>query len=487
MRYWFILRVVGALLFGLGLSMFVAIPVSLYYDDGALYPILLAGGLTSLVGLVVFLLIKKREEHLHYLSHKEGLAITGLIWLLAGFFGGLPYFFSETFPSFTDCIFESVSGFTTTGATILTNIEAIPKGLLFWRALTHWFGGMGIIVISLAVLPLLGIGGMQLYKAEVPSPTPDKLKPRIKDTARVLWQVYLIFTTILVVLLLLGGMNLFDALCHAFSTVSTGGFSTRNSSLEGFSPFVQWVTTIFMLMSAVNFSLYYHVLRGKPKVLLQNSELKFFLSAFFIAGILVSVAVAINNSAAWEGDVHTSIRYSLLSVASMMTSSGFSVHDYLLWPPLAQCMIMFLMFMGGCAGSTAGGIKALRVELLLRHCGREIKRIIHPRAVVHVKFGGQPVPEEVLSGLWGFLALWLSILFLSTLFICASGVELGTSLSAAFSCINNVGPTFGELGPMETFGTLPIFSKWVLMLCMVLGRLEIYAILLLFVPAFYRP
>ncbi len=482
MRWRYIAHIIGALIICVGLCMIFPIFFSLYYREGGLIPLIQSMGLTLGVGFVLFMGFRKVDKT-QPMNHREGMAITSLGWAAAGIFGALPFFFSGQFGGLTNSVFESFSGFTTTGSSILSNIEDVSKGLLFWRSLTHWLGGMGIIVLSLAILPFLGVGGMQLYKAEVPGPIPDKLKPRIKDTAMVLWKVYLLISAVLTVLLMLGGMDLFDALCHTFGTMATGGFSTKNASIAYYqSAYIQYVITLFMLVAGINFSLHFRMLQGRPLVLWRDPECRTFLVIFSAISVLITGCIV----AAKLESVPAGFRLASFQVASILTTTGYATADYEIWPPLTQCLLLFCMFVGGCAGSTGGGMKVMRVMLLAKSSYKELLRLIHPRAVFHVKFGKRVVPADVLSGVWGFFVLWLALFFAGVLAVSATGVDVLTSFGAALACIGNIGPGVGLVGPTENYGFMPEFAKWVLVVLMVLGRLEIYTIMVLFVPEFWR-
>jgi trk system potassium uptake protein TrkH len=462
--------------------MALALGWSLYDADTGTGPLGLSMGLTLAVGLGLLVLF--RDSRAAPMTHREGMAIVAVGWVAAAFAGALPFWFAGTFGgSFTDCLFESMSGFTTTGASVLTNIEVVPRGLLFWRSLTHWLGGMGIIVLSLAILPFLGVGGMQLYRAEVPGPVPDKLKPRIKDTAMLLWKVYLLFTVVLAALLWAGGMDLFESLCHTFGTMATGGFSTRNASVAAYdSVYIDVVITVFMLLAGLNFTLHYHALRGRPGVALRDPELRFFLFVFAVATLW----------SAWDilGTSYDSfaqaLRYSAFQVASILTTTGFATADYELWTPLPQSLLLLLMFLGGSAGSTSGGIKCMRIMILLKHAYDELYRLIHPRAVSRIKLGGRPVNQDVLGSVAAFFLLFLALFLAAWLAVAAMGVDLLTSFSSVAACMGNIGPGLGGVGPTDNYAWLPGAAKWVLVLCMLLGRLEIYTVLILFVPEFWR-
>jgi trk system potassium uptake protein TrkH len=411
------------------------------------------------------------------------MAVVALGWTAAGIFGALPFYLGGVFDGFSDALFESLSGFTTTGASVLTEIEILPRGLLFWRSLTHWLGGMGIIVLSLAILPLLGIGGMQLYKAEVPGPVPDKLTPRIKDTAMILWTVYVLFSLLETVFLMFGGMDLFEALCHTFGTMATGGFSTRNASIGSFnSPYTDTVIMVFMLFAGINFSLHYQFLKGNPLAFWRNAEFRFFIGAV----IVFSVLVTLNLYGPVYETLAESLRYGTFQVLSIITTTGYATADFELWPSLSQSILLFCMFLGASAGSTGGGMKCLRIMLLLKHSYNQLLSLIHPRAVTQVKLGGRPISEEVLHSIWGYFMFYLGLFILSAFLLAAMEVDLVTSFAAVAASIGNIGPGIGLVGPMDNYAHIPLLGKWLLMLCMLLGRLEIYTVLVLFVPEFWR-
>lgn len=481
MRGRYVLHLVGAILVCVSLTMLAALGVSFHYDDAGLAPLFKAVVVSLACGAGMYFLWRERAGQA--MNHREGMAVVALGWAAAGVAGALPFWFADMLPTFSDCVFESVSGFTTTGASVLTNIEAAPRGLLFWRSLTHWLGGMGIIVLSLAILPFLGVGGMQLYKAEVPGPAPDKLKPRIKDTAMLLWKVYLLFTVIQTVLLLFGGMDLFDALCHTFGTMATGGFSTRNVSVGHYdSVYIDVVITVFMLLAGMNFSLHYHLLRGRPGNMWRDGEWRFFMAVFGAFTLVSTLALwGKNYDSFW-----VSLRHGSFQVASILTTTGFATQDYELWPSLPQNLLLLCMFLGGCAGSTGGGMKCMRILLLLKHTFLEIRRLIHPRAVMRVKLGGKNVPPDVIGSITGFFLLYLGLFIVSSFALAAMGVDVVSSFAAVTACIGNIGPGIGSVGPTDNYAHIPLLGKWVLTLCMLLGRLEIYTIIVLFVPEYWR-
>lgn len=480
MRWSLALHVTGLILLCIGLCMFPALACGLYYGDSSVAPLFLALCTTVLTGCF-FMFLFPRPKPLT-INHREGMVIVTLGWLGCGVFGGLPFFLGG-FPTYTDAVFEAVSGFTTTGASILANIEAYPKGILFWRSLTHWIGGMGIIVFAVAILPFLGVGGMQLFKAEVPGPVADKLQPRIKDTAMCLWKVYVFLSVAQTVLLLLGGMDLFESLCHTFGTMGTGGFSTRNTSVAAFdSEYIDYVISIFMLVAAMNFALHFQVFRGKPLALWRDPESRFFAVVVLVVTACIAVFIQGEQYPSWS----EAVRYSLFQVASIISTTGFVTADYERWAPLTQGLLLLCMFIGGCAGSTAGGIKCMRIMLLGKHAYRELLRLIHPRAVIPLKYGPKLVKDEVMTSIVGFFMLYVVSFVLSSLALTALNLDVVTAFTAVVACIGNVGPGLGEVGPVDNYSGLPLAGKWILTFCMLLGRLEIYTILVLCIPEFWR-
>lgn len=484
MRWQYVLHVIGALIACVGITMALPIVWGLYYQDGTAAPMALSMLITLISGGLLFFIFKDSQTAKTAMTHREGMAIVALGWFAAGVFGGLPFYLGGTFETVVDCVFESLSGFSTTGSSVLTDIEAVPRGILFWRSLTHWLGGMGIIVLSLAILPFLGVGGMQLYKAEVPGPAPDKLKPRIKDTAMTLWKVYVLFSVVETVLLMFGGMDFFDALCHTFGTMATGGFSTKNISVAAFnSAYIDWVITIFMFIAGVNFSLHYLLLKWKPSAMFKDPEFRVFTGMVLVFVLVITIVVYAGGN---YDNVSDSLRYTAFQVAAILTTTGFATADYELWPGIAQAILLFCMFVGGCAGSTGGGMKVMRIMLLIKHSYHELFRLIHPRAVNRVKMGKTVVQDDVMSGVWGFFILWIGLFVLAAFVVAGTGVDVVTSFAASLACIGNIGPGIGGVGPTDNFAWLPDTAKWTLTFCMVLGRLEIYTVLILFIPEFWR-
>jgi trk system potassium uptake protein TrkH len=469
------------LTFFLGLTMVFPLLFGLYYQDESVLPLLKSIAVTLGTGLVIYLVFRSAKGEV--MSHREGMGVVAIGWTAAGLFGALPYYCGGVFSTFADAFFESVSGFTTTGASVLINIEIVPRGLLFWRSLTHWLGGMGIIVLSLAILPFLGVGGMQLYKAEVPGPAPDKLKPRIRDTAMVLWKVYVLFSAAETLLLMLGGMDLFQALCHTFGTMATGGFSTRQASIGSYhSPYIDTVIILFMLFAGINFSLHYQFLKGDLRAFWRNPEFRFFMGAV----VVFVFAVSSNVYHTVYETCSDAIRFGAFQVISIITTTGYTTADFEKWPSLSQNILLLCMFLGASAGSTGGGMKCLRIMLLLKHSYKQLFSLIHPRAVTQVKLGGRPVSDEILHSIWGYFMLYIGLFVLSSILLAAMGVDVATSFAAVAATIGNIGPGLGMVGPTDNYAHIPILGKWLLIVCMLLGRLEIYTILILFVPEFWR-
>jgi len=480
MRWRYILCFVGILSIFLGLTMIIPLICSFLYQDNTSRPILISAAITETIGLLLFYGFRIQDND--HISPREGIAIVAMGWIAASFFSALPFYFGHAFDTFTDAFFESVSGITTTGASVMTNIEAVPYSLLLWRSFIQWLGGMGIIVLSLAILPLLGVGGMQMYKAEVPSPVPDKLKPRIRDTAMILWKVYAVITLAEVFFLLFGGMSLYDALNHAFTTMPTGGFSTKNTSITHFdSIYIETVITVFMLLAGINFSLHYQALLGKPITFWKDSECRFFLS--FV--LIITIIVTINIYPVYES-LGTAFRYASFQVVSIVTTTGYGSADYELWPSMTQIILLLCMFIGASAGSTGGGMKCLRVMIYFKYCYKELISLIHPRAVRQIKVNFKPVSSEVVSSVLGFLGLFVGVFAISSVMLASMGVDLVTSFSAVASAIGNIGPGLGTVGPTDNYASLPALGKWLLVWCMLLGRLEIYTIIILMLPEFWR-
>ena len=470
------LRLLGGLLVFLAAAM--ALPLPFAFTDGTTLAFLLSIAASGGAGMILLLAFPVRGE----IGVREGFGIVTLAWLSFSVFGALPFVISGAIPGPIDAVFESMSGFTTTGATVITDLAPVPDAILFWRALTHWLGGMGIIVLSLAILPLLGVGGMQLFQAEVPGPTADKLAPRIQDTAKALWGAYVLLTAVQTVLLLFGGMNLHEALCHAFATMATGGFSTENASVGAWGPYVHWVITLFMFLAGVNFAFHYAALfRRSPSTYLKSEELRLFAFIVLAATGLTAGWNAFSGQAL--GDA---VRDAAFTVVSIVTTTGFATADYELWPAFPLAVIVALMLIGGCAGSTGGGVKVVRVLLVLKHAGLQLQRLIHPREVRLLKFDDHVVPVEITRSVLAFVILYSSLFVAGSLAMAACGLDLLTAAGSSIACLGNIGPAVGGVGPTDNYAFIPAAGKVVLIFLMLLGRLEVYTVLVLALPSFWR-
>lgn len=481
MHWRHVLKVVGVLTVALAGTMLIPLLVGVFHHDRSVLPFGTALAATLAGGMALYLI--GRTDRTEFVSQREGMAIVALGWTVAGFFGALPFYFEGEFPTFVDAFFESVSGFTTTGASVLTDIESVSKGLLLWRSLIQWLGGMGIIVLGIAILPFLGVGGMQLYKAEVPTPVPDKLQPRIRDTALILWKVYALITVAEVLALWAGGMSLYDAVNHALTTLPTGGFSTKNASVAQFdSLYFDLVISFFMVLAGINFSLHYQLLKGQTLAFWRDSECRFFLGAVLVLTLLVAFDV-------WRSVYATlgeALRYGLFQVVSIVTTTGYATADYEQWPAMSQLILLLCMFLGASAGSTGGGMKCLRIMLCFKFCYKELFSLIHPRAVTHVKIAGKTVPDDVLRSVLGFLALYMGLFGFCSVLLAGLGVDFITAFGAVAATLGNIGPGFGMVGPVENYAQIPYLGKWLLIWCMLLGRLEIFTVIILLVPEFWR-
>lgn len=414
---------------------------------------------------------------------KDGLMIVGLAWVMFSLLGALPFYFTGAIPRFVDAFFETVSGFTTTGSTILTDIESLPYGIHFWRAFTHWVGGMGVLVFVMAVIPLAGSKSLNIMKAEVPGPTMDKIVPKTRQTAKILYLIYVVMTVAEVVLLVLGGMPLFDAFIHTFSTAGTGGFSNKADSVSFYdSAYIDGVITVFMALFGVNFNLFYLLLLGKFARVFKSEELRTYIGIIAVATLLITI-----NIYPMYGSFLTSFRYSSFQVTTIITTTGMMTTDFNLWPSFSKGILLMLMFVGACAGSTGGGLKVSRVLLLGKYIKSEIRKIVHPRSIVSVKVDGKVMDDTVIRSVTAYIMIYMSILIVSYLMISLNELDLETTLTSVITCINNVGPGFGEIiGPTQNFSTLSDFSKLVLTLDMLIGRLEIYPILFIFSPRMFK-
>ena len=476
-----LLHVVGAVVAAVGVSMLSAVAVSLLYQEWSdAVQISAAAAVTALVGLALWRGFDRPGE----LSAREGFAAVGLAWTAMVLFGVLPYLFTGAIGNITDAVFESAAGFTTTGASVIPDPALLPHGIQFWRSLTQWIGGMGIVVLSVAILPLLGLGAVQLVRAESPGPTPDRLTPRFRETAKRLWLVYVVLTAIEAMLLWVGDMSLFEAVNHSLTTLSTGGFSTSSGSVGAFSDYTQWVVIVFMLLAGVSFSLHFRAARN-PGVYWKSAELRLYLSIIGVAAILMAIGT-------WGGAVVDVIRDAVFTASSLVTTTGYATVDFGLWGPALQIMVVGLMFIGGMAGSTSGSVKVYRLDVLYEASRMDVRRLIHPRGVFVTRVGKKPVPDTVVEAIQTFFLLYM-FAFMTGTFLLAIIGSLGdpqldpiSAVSAVASALGNIGPALGLLGPADNYLVVPALGKWLLASLMIVGRLEILPILILFNRALWR-
>ena len=479
-KFKIILNILGKLLVGESFFLFLSLIVSLIYGEPDSKAFLKAGLITLAVGSVSYLTSKGVKKDL---GKREGYIIVSLVWVVFSIFGCLPYLFSGAIPNVTNAFFETMSGFTTTGSSILNNIEELPHGILFWRSLTQWMGGMGIIVMFLAILPTLGIGGRELFVAEVPGPAPDKLTPRIKETARNLWGLYMLFTLIQTVLLFAGGMTFFDAINHSLTTMATGGYSTKQASVGFFtSPYLQYVIIFFMFVAGTNFTLSYAVITGKATKIFKDEEFRFYTLVVLFFSLVIAVGLFVAGNMSGE----QAFRDSLFTVVSIITTTGYATADYLLWTPFLGMLIFVLFFVGGSAGSTGGGVKVVRILLLFKNSFYELKRLVHPNAVIPIRYNKHVVDQKTVTNILAFFVFYVIIFMISSILMSLWTPDIYSAFSAVATTLGNIGPGFGEVGPMENFYQLPDLAKWFLAFLMMLGRLELFTVLVLFSPSFWR-
>ncbi len=472
--------ILGILLLIEGFFMLFAVPVGLIYRETDILPILLASIITLITGGVFFSLFRKSSMSI---GAREGYLVVTFGWIIFSVFGAFPFFFSKAIPSYTDAFFETISGFTTTGASILPDVESLSHSLLFWRSLTQWLGGMGIIVLSLVILPILGIGGMQLFVSEVPGITYDKLHPRIKETAKRLWAIYLFFTIAEIILLTAGKMELFDSICHSLTTMATGGFSTKNASIGFYSSsYIQYVIIFFMFLAGVNFALSYMVLKLKFRPLLRDEEFRYYLSFILIFALIITIILGLTIRQPLE----KSFRTALFQVVSIITTTGYVTTDYLKWVPIGAVILFSLMFLGGSAGSTGGGMKIARIVILMKNSVLELKRLIHPNAVIPVRLNNKAVSPQTLTNVLAFASFYILIVIISVIIVSFMGYDLDTSFGAVATSIGNIGPGLGKVGPATNFAHFPAIGKWFLSFLMLIGRLELFTVLILFSRHFWK-
>ncbi|WP_417590017.1 TrkH family potassium uptake protein [Owenweeksia hongkongensis] len=474
-----IASIMGTLLILVSGMMAISIFVALYYREAWLN-LLIASSVTAAAGITLRLM---RDDKNRDVRKRDGFLIVSMGWLLMSLFGSLPFVIGGAIPDFIDAFFETVSGFTTTGATILTDIEAMPKALLFWRSMTHWLGGMGIIVLTIAILPLLGVGGMQLFVAESPGVTPDKMHPRITETAKRLWIIYFALTAIEAVMLWIAGMGLFDAVNHAMATMATGGFSTKNASIAFYdSPAIHYIITLFMFLAGVNFTMLYFGFTGKVGRIFKNEEFRVYALNMLIMSIIVSFGLAVYG----DYGVEEAIRSGFFQVASIITTTGFITDNYLLWPNFLIMIIFVLFFSGGSTGSTSGGLKTMRVIVMIKNSLLELRRQIHPTAVIPVRFNGKAVPQNITNTIAAFVLIYLIIFFGGTLVMSMIGLDFMSAVGSVAASLGNIGPGLGSVGPVDNFAHIVPEGKLFLSFLMLMGRLELFTILILFMPYFWR-
>jgi trk system potassium uptake protein TrkH len=472
-----------------GFTMMVPSLIAWSYNEPDLVGHLQSMGICMGIGIPVWLFTRKSRS----LNNKDGFAIVTLAWLLIALAGAMPFYLSGAIPNFTDAWFESMSGVTTTGASIIGNpntlphlpngIESLTHGVLYWRSFIQWIGGMGIIVFTIAILPLLGTGGVQLFKAEVPGPVADKIRPRVKETAKILWMVYVGLTAAEAILLSISGMPWFDAICHAFTTMPTGGFSTQNASIAAYAnPAIHYIIILFMFIAGVNFTLHFRALTGNIKLCFKDPEFLTYIGITFAATLFIFL-----NIASAQGDwTHDNFLSSLFQSVSILTTTGYGSADYEIWPFFSQYLILILMFIGGMGGSTGGGMKVARIILLVKYAATETRRMLHSRAIIPIRIGDRYIGEDVVRNTLGFFLFYMSIFGITALILTTLNLDIESAIGAAASAIGNIGPGLGAFGPTDNYALLHPIGKWMLTFCMLLGRLEIFTIMVLFSRAFWK-
>lgn len=473
-------NVIGVLLIILGFFMYLCLPVCSYFQSGDAGGIFRAGSVTILLG-IAFWKYKFRTTG-EKLTKREGYFVVAFSWLMISVFSALPYQFTGVTHNFADALFEAVSGLTTTGASIFTDIEALPQGILFWRSMTHWIGGMGIIVLTIAVFPLLGVAGIELFTAESPGPTTDKIHPKIKETAKRLWGLYVVLTVICTLVYWIEGMTLFDAVNHSFATMATGGFSTKNASAAAFGPTIQYTMIFFMLLAGCNYFVIYSLMKGNWQIILKNEEFRFYLGIVFFFILSMTIGVYFRNDLGLEA----SFRYVSFTVISLITTTGFVSYDYTLWGFGLTSVCFLLLFIGACAGSTAGGIKIIRHIVFIKNSYLEFKRILHPRAVIRIKISKEIVAPKILTHILVFLLIYIGVFVLGMFALAVLEYDLLTAAGASATCLGNVGPGVGGVGPVNNFAFFNPAAKYILSFIMVIGRLELFTVLILFTPYYWK-
>ena len=472
-----VLYMIGQVMKVEGLLMLLPAGVAALYTESCMVSLLISAGIAAGIGLLLTTLCKTRNKVIYA---KEGFVIVAFAWILMSAAGALPFVMSGEIPSFIDAFFETVSGFTTTGASILDDVEAMSKGLLFWRSFTHWIGGMGVLVFIMAVIPTISDRSIHILRAEVPGPSVGKLVPRMKDTAKILYLLYIVLTVAEIFLLLLGGMSLFESVVHAFGTAGTGGFGVKADSIGGYNPYLQWVITIFMIIFGVNFNLYYLILIGRVKATLKSTELWVYVILWVSSTLLIVIDL---SSHGYDSSLSDTVRGAAFQTASIMTTTGYATLDFTLWPNLSQGILVMLMCIGSCAGSTAGGLKIARVILLGKMIKREVRHMLHPRSVGVVKFEGKRVDDQTLRSVSAYFSIYIVISAIVFLLLCFDGFDMVTNMTAMIACFNNIGPGLAHVGPMFSYSAFSDFSTVVLSVAMLLGRLEIFPLLFAFSPS----
>ena len=477
--------IVGVLLIILGISMLFSVGCSLIYGDGDLIPLLQSIAVTITSGLILVIFFKSKDKK--DLSTHDGFAVVTLGWIAIVIFSAFPFYFSGTL-DYTNSFFEAMSGLTTTGATVLGHsstllIEDVPHGILFWRSFTQFIGGMGIIVFSIAILPMLGMGGVQLFRAEVAGPVADKITPRVKQTAKLLWGIYVGFVLILCLILKIEGMSWFDAICHSFTTIATGGFSTKNISIAAYGGLIQWTIIIFMFLAATNFSLhYYFIAKGKFEYY-KDHEFRVYFGLCIIFSILFFINIVGTNK--YQTDL-LSFRHSVFAAVSILTTTGFSTENFNEWPEMSKMLLFFLFFIGGSAGSTTGGMKIIRSILVVKYLLYEVRKLLHPKGVFNITIGENTIDDNVVRATLGFYLFYILIFVFTAIFLSFTGLDVETALTASASAIGNIGPGLGSIGPTDNWAHLTDLAKWVTSFCMLLGRLEIFTVAVLFSRSFWK-
>jgi len=493
LNYKIIFHFLGLLLVFNGAFMLLAALVSALYKDGISMDILFAGVLVMVIGGLIMLLTKSHKKEM---KKREGYIVVTFGWVVMALSGSLPYIFTGAIPDFTNAFFETISGYTTTGSTILNDIEVLPNGILFWRSLTHWIGGMGIIVLAIAILPLLGIGGMQLFAAEAPGPSADKLHPRITDTAKRLWLIYFGYTAAETILLNVAGMTFFDALNHSKSTLSTGGFSTKNASLAHWNdqPVIQYIIMFFMFIAGTNFVLSYFAFKGKVQKIINDEEFKLYYKLIGVFTVIAALVIyfkadisisSVDHPMVW-GAAESSTRHGLFQVLAIVTTTGFVTADFTLWTPFLMVFFFGLMFLGGSAGSTAGGVKVVRHLMMIRNGFLEFKRTMHPNAILPVRYNKKSISEKIVFNILGFFILYMLSFIIGALGFSFLGLDFESAIGVSASSLGNVGPALGDFGPVDNFYEMPAIGKWWASFLMLIGRLELFTVLILFTPFFWR-